>query len=96
MSYLHNDFVDTIPTRPAPLRPRLPAVDESTLKRYRTHGIECPDADDAARDYEAQQRRDTAGKRLGLALMLVSAAAVLVFGTDVARWVWAVIRGAVL
>jgi hypothetical protein len=79
VSYLHNDFVDTTPTRPAPLRPRLPAVDESTLKRYRMHGIECPDADDAARDYEAEEGRDLprSGAWVGLALLLVSACAVV-------------------
>jgi len=75
VSYLHNDFVDTIPTRPAPLRPRLPPA--NTLHIVRHHAIECADEDDAARDYQAKQRRDTAGKRLGLALMLVSACAVV-------------------
>ena len=75
MSYLHNDFVDTIPTRPAPLRPRLPPA--NTLHIVRHHAIECADEDDAARDYEAEAGRDPTGPRIGLALLLVSACAVV-------------------
>jgi hypothetical protein len=77
VSYLHNDFVDTIPTRPAPLRPRLPPA--NTLHIVRHHAIECADEDDAARDYEAEEGRELprSGAWVGLALLLVSACAVV-------------------
>jgi hypothetical protein len=74
---MHNDYVDTIPTAPAPLRPRLPPP--SPLHIVRHHAIECADEDDHARNFESEDGRDypRSGAWIGLALLLVSACAVV-------------------